>query len=486
GLLSAVVIDVRPWTLPFLLLPPFTIYRSNQRHVELHQQREQLAHQAFHDTLTDLPNRALFLDRLEHSLTRSVRDYRLVAVLFMDLDRFKSINDTLGHSVGDQLLVAVGQRLRERLRPTDTVARLGGDEFTVLLEDITDVRGATRVAERVLQAFQMPFVIGDHELFVTTSIGIALSSTGRETPDELLRDADVALYRAKSSGRARYEVYDVSMNARAIERLRLETDLRRAIERDELLVHYQPTVALGTGQITGMEALVRWQHPERGLVPPGDFIPLAEETGLIVQIGQVVRDEACRQAGDWCRTHPDLDPFVISVNLSTQELHSPDLPRWIAESLEKAGLSPDHLALEITENMLMEDGASASAVLQGLKDMGVRLAMDDFGTGYSNLSYLKRFPVDYLKIDRSFIDGLSNDAADRAIVEAAITLGTSLGVQVAAEGVRTGKQVAILRTLGCSLGQGEYFSQPLPAEPAGELLVGSTTAVGNLRARRRT
>ncbi len=432
---------------------------------------EQLRHQAFHDVLTGLPNRALFLDRLEHALVRGTRQGRSVAVLFVDLDRFKPVNDSLGHEVGDEVLRTVGRRLRECLRPEDTVARLGGDEFAVLIEDVEDTSDATLVAERVGEAMRPEFEVGDREVVLSASIGIAVSRAGQRDPGELLRAADIAMYKAKRTGKSRYEVFDPSMGARALKLLELEADLRRALERGELRLHYQPKVELATGNVVGVEALVRWEHPERGTVPLDEFIPLAEETGLILPIGRWILEQACRQAREWqgqCRVG---EPLEVSVNVSARQFGHPGLVGEVARVLEETGLEPKGLLLEITESVVMGDAESNAATLRELKELGVRLAIDDFGTGYSSLSYLHRFPVDALKIDRSFVDGLGRESEDMAIVRAVIALAHSLRLEVIAEGVETQEQAKRLQALGCQIAQGYFFSQPLPPDGVEERLV---------------
>ncbi|MEJ7871980.1 MAG: EAL domain-containing protein [Rubrobacteraceae bacterium] len=431
---------------------------------------EQLAHQAFHDPLTDLPNRALFLDRLSHALERSKRRGDKVAVLFMDLDNFKVTNDSLGHEVGDELLIEVAGRLLACLRPTDTAARLGGDEFVVLLEDVEDTHEANRVAKRIAETLRLPLHIEGHELFVTTSIGIAFGRSDEDLPGSLLRNADLAMYRAKEAGKNSQAMFESGMNVRALERLQLEEDLRRALEREEFRVYYQPEVSLEDGRIMGFEALVRWEHPERGLVSPQEFIPVAEETGLIVPLGEWVLEEACRQAREWQEQNPSNLPLIMSVNLSARQFKQPGLAKSIAEVLRKHGLEPRGLILEITESMVVADVDSAIVTLRELRDLGVRIAIDDFGTGYSSLAYLKRFPVDYLKIDRSFVDGLGRDATDKGLVSAAITLAHTLGLEAVAEGVETAEQLEHLRELGCELAQGYYFWKPSPGETASEIL----------------
>ena len=434
---------------------------------------ERLRYQAFHDPLTEMPNRALFMDRLGHALTRAERSKEAAAVLFLDLDNFKLVNDSLGHEVGDMLLVSVAERLQTCMRAEDTAARFGGDEFTVLLEGVMDVNDAVRVADKIMRALSAPFVLESREVFVTTSIGIVLGTSGRERPTDLLRNADVALYRAKANGKATYEVFDALMNVQALERLDLEADLRRAIERREFAVHYQPQLELQTGSIMGWEALVRWMHPERGPIPPGAFLSVAEETGLIFQIGSQVLEEACRQAQEWHEQHPNADaPLRMSVNISARQLQRPDeLVREVVRVLEETRLAPDRLVLEITESMLMGDAEYNVDVLGKLKDLGIRIAVDDFGTGYSNLAYLKRFPVDLLKVDKSFVDGLEDDSDDSAIVKAIIDLARAMGMRTVAEGIETTGQASQLRDLECELGQGYYFSEPLPAAEASALLV---------------
>jgi diguanylate cyclase (GGDEF)-like protein/PAS domain S-box-containing protein len=437
---------------------------------------EQLRHQAFHDPLTDLPNRALFMDRLRHALVRMKRRKKPAAVLFLDLDNFKLVNDSLGHEAGDRLLVSVAQRLRGCLRTEDTAARFGGDEFTILLEDVRHAGDAVRVARQITRALNAPFALEGREVFINASIGIALSTSGSERPTDLLRNADAALYRAKASGKAACEVFDAATNTLTLERLDLEADLRRAIERGELAVHYQPQLELPTGRIVGWEALVRWKHPERGLLPPPAFLSVAEETGLITQIGNLVLEEACRQAKEWQEErHPTADTSLkISVNISARQLQHPDeLVGEVVRVLEDTALAPDTLVLEITESMIMEGADYNVDVLGRLKDLGVRVAVDDFGTGYSNLAYLKRFPMDMVKIDKSFVDGLGEKPEDTAIVKAVISLARALGLRTVAEGIETTEQLERLRDLGCELGQGYYFSGALPAYEANALLLAS-------------
>jgi diguanylate cyclase (GGDEF)-like protein/PAS domain S-box-containing protein len=434
---------------------------------------EQLHYQAFHDSLTGLPIRAVFMEHLEHALARTERQGSKVAVLFTDLDNFKVINDSLGHTVGDQLLVAVARRLKDCLRPEDTAARIGGDEFAILVENVNSVTDVARIAERIAKALQPPFALDEQEVFATASIGIALSSSAQERPDDLLRYADLAMYRAKRKGKARYELFEPGMHANVLQRLVLETELRRAIVRQQFRVYYQPVVELGSGKIAGAEALVRWDHPKRGLLLPEEFLAVAEETGLIMQIGQWVLRDACEQARAWQEQYPGAPPVTISVNLSTREFFHPEV---VAEVLGECGIDPATLQLEITEGAMTSNGAhSANSTLWALKNLGVQLAVDDFGVGYSSLAYLKRFPVDFLKIDRSFVGGLRHDpnngaSKDVEIVSALIELAHALDLEVIAEGVETAEQLACLRSMNCDLAQGNYFSEPLPSGALSVLL----------------
>jgi diguanylate cyclase (GGDEF)-like protein/PAS domain S-box-containing protein len=432
--------------------------------IQRNQAQARLAHQAAHDALTGLPNRVFFLDRASHALDRTKRSHTWVAVLFCDLDRFKFINDSLGHDAGDRLLGELARRLQEVVRPGDTVARFGGDEFTILCEGIEDESHALAIAERVGRVAATPFVLGDAEVFVTMSIGIALGTGPRARPAALIENADAAMYRAKARGGNRHEVFDHDMRARAKRRLALQSALHRAVERGEFQVVYQPLVRLTTRQPVGAEALVRWRHPERGLVGPQEFIGLAEETGLIVPIGTYVLREACLQAARWRRITPGGEPMAIKVNLSARQFAHPNLVEVVAGILGDTGVDPASVFFEITESVLMEDVESTSAALRELKSLGVSLTVDDFGTGYSSLLYLKRFPVDELKVDRTFVAGLLTNAEDAAIVAAVVNLAHTIGVQAVAEGVESGSQATRLIELGCDFGQGYHFGRPMPAE----------------------
>ncbi|HEV2861764.1 MAG TPA: EAL domain-containing protein [Pyrinomonadaceae bacterium] len=435
-----------------------------------------LLHNAFHDALTGLPNRALFIDHVKLTIARSKRrDGHLFAVLFLDLDRFKVINDSLGHMVGDQLLVGIARRLEACLREGDTVARVGGDEFTILLEDIEDEDEAVQVAERIQKELSQPFTLDGREVFTTASIGIAPSSTGYEDPEDILRDADTAMYRAKSAGKARHEVFDRAMHAVAVNLLQLETDLRKALERRELYLVYQPIVGLDDFRLCGFEALVRWNHPERGLVSPLDFIPVAEDTGQIIALGQWALLEACRQMRRWQRSVAADAHLFMSVNLSSKQFNQPDLIEQVRSILTQTRLSPRNLKLEITESAVMENIETATEMLKQLRALGVQLAIDDFGTGYSSLSYLHRFPIDTLKIDRSFVTRMSENNENTEIVRTIVVLAQNLGMDVVAEGVETKEQLALLRRLGCENGQGYYFSRP-SSEADAEKIIAETCA----------
>jgi diguanylate cyclase (GGDEF)-like protein/PAS domain S-box-containing protein len=433
---------------------------------------DQIRHRALHDPLTGLPNRVLFLDRLEHALVRLERSQSLAAILFLDLDRFKLVNDSLGHQVGDELLAAAAPRLQQAVRASDTVARFGGDEFGILLEDIGAEHEAIEMAERIAAVFTRPFVLAGSEHFVTTSIGIAIARGG-EDADALIRDADAAMYRAKERGSARYELFDQAMRDRAIVRLRVENDLRRALARDELRLVYQPVISLVDRSIVGVEALVRWEHPERGIVPPDEFIPVAEEDGLIEPIGRWVLEQACRQAAQWHRHCPERIPLEIAVNLSAAQFAKRSLPDTVGEILRATGLDPRSLSLEITESVILRDDQVLTDALLELKELGVQLVLDDFGTGYSSLSYLTRLPLDVLKVDRSFVDGLGRDPRDTAVTEAIVAMARALSLTAVGEGVETEQQARELAAMGCDLAQGYHFSRPVPASEITPMLLGA-------------
>jgi diguanylate cyclase (GGDEF)-like protein/PAS domain S-box-containing protein len=435
------------------------------------------------DPLTGLPNRLLFIDRLGRLIKHAKRRKdHLFAVLFLDLDGFKMINDSLGHLVGDQLLLAVSNRLEKCLRMTDTVARLGesftmarlgGDEFTVLLDDLKDLGDARLAADRLMKVLAPPFILDGKEVFTSVSIGIALSNSAYESPDDMLRDADTAMYRAKSLGKARYEVFDADMRASLVARLQVETDLRHALERDEFRNFYQPIVALDSGRIVGFEALLRWQHPTRGLIGPEEFILVAEETGLIRELGWWNLREACRQLSDWKAHSNEYVNFTMNVNLSAKQFLQPNLVEEIKHLLRELAFSPETLKLEITESTVMIDPTATAKMLQEIKSLGILLAIDDFGTGYSSLSYLHRFPLDTLKIDRSFISGAGEGGDGMEIAQTIMPMARNLRLDVIAEGVETIEQVALLKKLNCKYAQGYYFSKPLAASEVAALLEGA-------------
>jgi diguanylate cyclase (GGDEF)-like protein len=429
--------------------------------VQLTELQEQLRYQALHDPLTSLANRALFTDHVQHAVARGDRHDRQLAVLFLDLDDFKAVNDSLGHGAGDSLLVAVAERLRACLRPGDTAARFGGDEFAILLEDIAAPADAVAAAERIGEALHAPFFVQNRELRVGASVGIAVRSVETDAT-QLLRNSDVAMYIAKRRGKGRHELFEASMYAAAVERHELKEDLQRAVTQGDFVVHYQPIIDLRSGKLTGVEALVRWNRDERGLVEPSEFIPIAEDTGMILPIGQFVLEEACRQAGDWQRQLPEGAPLSVNVNLSARQLAHPGFVEEVAKVLASSELSPGSLVLEITETVLMEGDGTVRRLAE-LRDLGVRLAIDDFGTGYSSLSYLRRFPIDILKMDKTFVQGVGTTAGDDALARAIIDLTHTLGLVVVAEGIERREQAVELRRLDCNLGQGYYFTRPLAA-----------------------
>ncbi len=432
------------------------------------QTQERLHYLAHHDVLTGLSNRALFLERLDHALTRARWTNRPLAVLFLDLDRFKNINDTLGHDIGDGALRVAAQRLTDAVREGDTVARLGGDEFTVLLEDLANSNDVPSVAQKILDALSRPFEVEGREFVITTSIGISLYPSDGDDSLKLLRNADNAMYRAKEQGRNKFQFYSSEMGARALEKFMLESNLRYALERQEFLLYYQPQVNLATGKVTGVEALLRWRHPELGLVSPAQFIPVAEETGLMKKIDEWVLHTACQQAQAWRAV--GIGPITMSANLSGAAFSERNLAEIVSRAMGESCLAPEQLELEITENNIMQDAESTVRMLGNLKRMGVRLAVDDFGTGYSSLSYLKRFPIDTLKIDQSFVQDVTDDEDDASLVKAIIVMGHALQLNVIAEGVETPEQLAFLRQHGCDGMQGYFFSRPLPAEEITGLL----------------
>ncbi len=428
---------------------------------------DKLFFDALHDDLTNLPNRNLLMERLELALKQSQRqtDY-LFAVMFIDLDRFKIVNDSLGHEVGDQLLVAIAHKLQTLIRATDIVARLGGDEFIILLDHLQDINDAIRIAERICLELNSPFLIENRQVFTTASIGIVLSSPDYQAASELLRDADIAMYRAKEAGKARYEIFDRVMHAHAVNQLQLESDLRDAIAHQELLVNYQPIISLTTGKLTGFEALLRWEHPSRGFVSPAEFIPIAEETGLIITIGEWILREACRQLHTWQLQHQLSNSLTISVNLSSKQLREPTLITKIEQIINETKLNSSCLKLELTESMLIDNIEAVISTMSQLRGKEIHLSIDDFGTGFSCLSYLHRFPINTLKIDRSFVNRIGEENENLGIVKTIITLAHELGMDAIAEGVETQQQVNQLKALGCDQAQGYFFSKPLNGESA--------------------
>ena len=427
---------------------------------------DQLRHQAYHDKLTGLPNRALFISHLEQALARAKKRATLFAVLFIDLDRFKIINDSLGHMVGDKLLVEIAQRLRSNLQAADTVTRLGGDEFTVLLQDLRSMDNAVHIADRLQKLISEPIFIGEHEIITTASIGIALNNGDYQHADHILRDADIAMYRAKNNGKACYEIFDAEMHARALRLLKMESDLRHAIERGEFELYYQPIVAMPTGWVTGFEALIRWNHPEQGLVSPFEFIPLAEETGMINEIGAWVLTDACKRIRDWQDKLDGEDVPPININVSSKQLAHGNLASHVIDVLQRMGIDGSRIKLELTETAVMENPSLASAMITQLRQHQVRIAIDDFGTGYSSLSYLHKFPIDTLKVDRSFVNNIGENGENAEIVNTIVMLAHSLGLDVVAEGIETEQQHQHLQAIGCDYAQGYLFARPMPAQEA--------------------
>ncbi|HEX5989588.1 MAG TPA: EAL domain-containing protein [Solirubrobacterales bacterium] len=441
--------------------------------IERHAADQALRYRVLHDSLTGLPNRLSFVDALGDALSKATISGSPVGILFLDLDHFKLINDSLGHHAGDALLRAVAPRLRSHLRPGDVVARFGGDEFGILIDRLADEGEALAIADRVAAAFTQPFSIDGVDHFVSASIGVAVAAAAEErtvNAELLIRDADAAMYRAKEGGRARCVLFDAEMRAGAMRRLEVERELREALDRDELALYYQPVVNLRSGEITGLEALVRWRHPERGILDPADFVSIAEDSGLIEPIGRWVQERACRQALEWHQLRPDSRPFDVSVNLSARQVAHRDLPGAVEEIIARTGLDPVHLRLEITESVLVEESAAAISTLHALNELGVRLVLDDFGTGYSSLAYLNRFPFHALKIDRSFVEALGIEQEPTAIVEAIIGMARALSLEVIAEGVESEVQLAELRRLGCDYAQGHLFHAAMPEREVSRLI----------------
>ena len=463
------VIDVEVRSHRFVFESRPAVLVAVQDVTERNSLQAELQHQAFHDSLTNLANRALFSDRVEHAIQRGARDSTTAGVLLLDLDGFKTVNDSLGHTAGDELLVAVAQRLRAVLRPSDTAARLGGDEFAVLLEDLIGAEEACEVAERVIEAISRPFALSGTEVVIHASVGITVVGHLSADAEALLRNADAAMYSAKNQGKGCYKLFEPAMHSAAVARLQLERDLRQAVEARQFVLHYQPVVSLTAGRVVALEALVRWQHPTRGLIAPADFIPIAEDNGLIVDIGRWVLGAACRQARAWQDAHPQLC-LTIAVNLSPRQLADRGLVADVRGALAASGLSPETLTLEITESVLVDDAGGAVARLSELKETGVRLAIDDFGIGYSSLSALGSLPVDTLKIDKAFIDGVTTGIEADALVQAILRLARTFHLVTIAEGVERPDQLRRLEELGCDQIQGFCFSRPIPGERVDALL----------------
>jgi diguanylate cyclase (GGDEF)-like protein len=445
--------------------------RVKERTQQLEIANAQLLEMALHDALTGLPNRTLFMERLQQALNRASSDsvYQF-AVLFLDCDRFKVINDSLGHLIGDELLIAIARRLEASLSQSDTLARLGGDEFAILLTEVKEVSSAAFVANQILESLSHPFQLKGHEVFINASIGIAPGNFNYNQPEHLLRDADTAMYRAKTLGKGQYQIFDPAMHDAALQLLHLETELRRAIIQQEFIVHYQPIVDLNTGRIAGFEALVRWHHPQRGMVSPNAFIPVAEETGLIIPIGNWVLRQACHQLRLWQKEKLKGIPLFMSVNLSVRQFAQPDLIEQIDLILEETQLKSQSLKLEITESAIMDNANSAAVILQKLRERSIQLSIDDFGTGYSSLSYLHSFPINTLKVDRSFVRRIDGNPKNLGLIPAIMSIAQTMGMSVIAEGIETSQQLAQLRNLGCGFGQGYLFSKPMDAERAMDLI----------------
>lgn len=444
----------------------------------MYERTQEIKHQAFHDKLTGLPNRAAFMDRVKYAVSKSRRQQSKTAVLFLDLDNFKLVNDSLGHEAGDEMLVEMSKRILACTRPDDCVARLGGDEFTVLLEDLPDLEHAKMVASRILTKMKEPVGLSLTETFGSVSIGICFSQPGEMTAEEMIKNADMAMYEAKSSGRSKSVTFKQAMQDKAADRFQLETELRVALEKNEFRVVYQPLVSLTEQKVIGAEALIRWHHPTRGNVPPSHFIPIAEEIGVVVPLGYWVLEQACRQMGEWHRLMgaPDL---TLSVNLSGKQVQRRDVIHNVSSILHKTGFAPSSLQLELTETVLLADCKNVNAKLTGLKDLGVQLALDDFGTGYSSLSILSAFPIDTLKIDKSFVSKLEEDHKARAVVDAIMALTASLKLRVTSEGIETPFECDYVKNLGCEVGQGYLFSKPLEASEFLKAVQSINTCAGN-------